>query len=82
MLWPIGSSELMRPFAQGFAATIPESYLQTLQSFQGDVIDYIGTSQYLPTCNVHPLYPILLYPDVKPYRPLPTRHSWVESTAH
>jgi hypothetical protein len=28
---------------QGFAARIPDSFLQSLQSLQGDIIDYIGT---------------------------------------
>jgi len=29
------------PIMKGFSAAIPDSYLQTLQSLQGDVIDYI-----------------------------------------
>ncbi|KAL7281800.1 hypothetical protein ACG7TL_005123 [Trametes sanguinea] len=28
---------------KGFSATIPEAYLQRLQSFQDSIIDYIGT---------------------------------------
>ncbi|KAI0780196.1 hypothetical protein C8Q74DRAFT_1367957 [Fomes fomentarius] len=37
----------------GFSATIPDSYLLTLQSFQGDIVDYIGAS-FVPNLDPSP----------------------------
>ncbi|KAI8972202.1 protease propeptide/inhibitor [Trametes punicea] len=34
---------------KGFSATIPESYLQRLQSFQGGIIDYIEPDSVVTT---------------------------------
>ncbi|KAI0645521.1 protease propeptide/inhibitor [Trametes meyenii] len=34
---------------KGFSATIPESYLTQLQSFQGDIIDYIEPDSIVTT---------------------------------
>ncbi|KAI0363334.1 hypothetical protein BV20DRAFT_150320 [Pilatotrama ljubarskyi] len=42
---------------KGFSATIPESFLMRLQSFQGSVIDYIGESSLSPSQMASPFPP-------------------------
>lgn len=37
------------PVLNGFAATIPDSYLTQLQSLQGDVVDYIEEDSVVHT---------------------------------